>query len=232
MTIQAVLFDKDGTLIDFNATYAPAFAAIVRELAGAEAADTLASAVGFDLQTNAFAPGSVAIAGSSLDIAQALAPVLGRASPGELAVELDARFDVHVLASIAPFAQAGPALAQLRASGLRLGVATNDAEAAARSHVAAIGLAQYFDFYAGYDSGHGAKPQPGMVAAFARHCSLPPAAVAMVGDSTHDMAAGRTAGALTIAVTTGPAGTAELAPLADHVIADLGELPGLIAGLG
>ena len=38
---------------------------------------------------------------------------------------------------------------------------------------------------------HGAKPGPGMLLAFATLCGLAPARVAMVGDSRHDLMAGR-----------------------------------------
>jgi phosphoglycolate phosphatase len=47
----------------------------------------------------------------------------------------------------------------------------------------------------------------------------------MVGDSTHDLHAGRAAGMRTIAVLTGTAVTADLAPYADVVLANIGEIP-------
>jgi phosphoglycolate phosphatase len=47
----------------------------------------------------------------------------------------------------------------------------------------------------------------------------------MVGDSRHDLEAGRSAGMRTVAVLTGIAGAAELAPLADVVLTDIGALP-------
>ena len=46
----------------------------------------------------------------------------------------------------------------------------------------------------------------------------------MVGDSTHDLIAGRAAGMQTVGVLTGMA-EAELAPLADAVLPDIGHLP-------
>ena len=48
----------------------------------------------------------------------------------------------------------------------------------------------------------------------------------MVGDSAHDLIAGRAAGMRTLAVLTGVAGSDELAPLADAVLADIGAIPG------
>jgi phosphoglycolate phosphatase len=119
-----------------------------------------------------------------------------------------------------------PLLSGLRDRGLRLGVATNDSEAPARQHLAAHGITDCFDFIAGYDSGHGAKPGPGMCLAFAAACGLPPRRVAMVGDSRHDLQAGRAAGMHTVAVLTGIAKAPDLAPLADVVLPDIGAIPG------
>ena len=47
----------------------------------------------------------------------------------------------------------------------------------------------------------------------------------MVGDSTHDLIAGRAAGMATIGVLTGTAGHADLAPYADVVFPDIGHIP-------
>ena len=50
----------------------------------------------------------------------------------------------------------------------------------------------------------------------------------MVGDSTHDLMAGRAAGMPTIGVLTGMAGAATLAPYADIVLSNIGEIPGIL----
>jgi phosphoglycolate phosphatase len=49
--------------------------------------------------------------------------------------------------------------------------------------------------------------------------------VAMVGDSRHDLQAGRAAGMRTVAVLTGIAKAADLADLADVILPDIGALP-------
>lgn len=46
----------------------------------------------------------------------------------------------------------------------------------------------------------------------------------MVGDSTHDLVAGRRAGMRTVGVLTGVAGQGELAPHADVVLPHIGHL--------
>jgi phosphoglycolate phosphatase len=108
-------------------------------------------------------------------------------------------------------------------------VATNDAESAARRHLKAADIIDKFDYIAGYDTGHGAKPDAGMCAAFATMMNLDPAACVMIGDSHHDLVAGRAAGMQTVAVLTGLAGADDLAPLADVVLPDIGALPDWLA---
>ena len=51
----------------------------------------------------------------------------------------------------------------------------------------------------------------------------------MVGDSTHDLRAGRAAGMRAVAVLTGLAEADELAPLADAVLPDVSHLPAWIS---
>ena len=70
-------------------------------------------------------------------------------------------------------------------------------------------MLELFDFVAGCDSGWGGKPAPGQLLAFVAQCGLTPARVAMVGDSKHDLDAGRAAGMAAVAVLTGMAGQAE-----------------------
>jgi phosphoglycolate phosphatase len=65
-----------------------------------------------------------------------------------------------------------------------------------------------------------------MCLAFAERLQVAPARLAMVGDSRHDLQAGRAAGMRTVAVLTGVARAADLADLADVILPDIGALPG------
>src|SRR5262249_25617349 len=88
---------------------------------------------------------------------------------------------------------------------------------------------ELLDFCCGYDSGHGAKPGPGMVEAFARSLELPAGAVAVVGDSLHDLDMARAAGAgLTIGVLTRASPRETPAPHADHVIVSIAEIEAIL----
>ena len=226
----ALLFDKDGTLFDFDATWVAWVEVMLGRWSDGDAglADRLARAIGYDRAARAFLASSVVIAGTPEDTAEALAPVLGVA-PAGLVDRLNAE------AAAAPMAEAvplSPLLAGFTDAGLRLGVATNDAEQPARAHLAAAGIEAAFDFVAGSDSGHGGKPDPGMLLAFAAAVDIAPRRIVMVGDSTHDLLAGRAAGMQTVGVLTGIAGVETLAPHADAVFPDIGHLPDWLSERG
>lgn len=222
--LDGLVFDKDGTLFDFATTWeAWAQAFLVRLAQGDRARAARAGAtIGFDLEAARFAPDSIVIADTPAAIARALHPSFDHLTLDQLRIVLDQE------AAKAPQSEAVPLhalLTDLRARGLRLGVATNDSEAPARAHLHSAGVTDLFDFIAGSDSGYGGKPEPGQLLAFARAAAVDPARCAMVGDSLHDLRAGRAAGMTCIGVLTGMAGRATLAPMADVVLGDIGEIP-------
>ena len=229
-TLAGVLFDKDGTLIDFQETWGPAIHAMIVALAKGDAArmTAQAEALHFSLDRKRFRPTSPIIAGSTLEYGGIWGAALGRSDIETLRDEIDAISAVESLRSLAPIDDPIAVFAALRAMGLSIGIATNDSERSAVRQIEALRVAAHVTFVAGYDSGHGGKPEPGMVLAFAAFLDVDPSQVAMVGDSRHDLDAGRRAGAIAIAVLSGPATRAELEPHADFVIEHIGDLPALI----
>jgi len=222
--VQGIVFDKDGTLFDFHSTWTVWTRDLIHSLARAHGAPParLAAAVQFDLENSAFHSGSLLIAGTNREGAMAIASAI----PG---VSVDAIEEEMVLlaahAPLAPAVPLAPFLEGLRGRGLKLGVMTNDSEYGARAHLGSAGVLERFDFVAGFDSGHGAKPAAAPLLAFARSVGLAPQACVMVGDSTHDLMAGRAAGMRTVGVLTGVAECEVLAPFADVVLPDIGHLP-------
>ena len=217
-----MVFDKDGTLFDFQATWGVWCAGVIAELAAGDAGrpgswrgpwGTIGTA-GASSRTARSSQGRSKwwTRCSACCRASTRAGCGGGCSTARAAPQVET-------------APLRPLLDRLRGAGLTLGLATNDAEAPALAHLTRAGVLDRFAFVAGYDSGHGAKPGPGMLDAFCRATGLAPAACAMVGDSAHDLASGRAAGMLTIGVLTGTATGAALAPHADVVLADIAALP-------
>ena len=228
--IRGLLFDKDGTLFDFHSTWGGWTARVIERLAGpsAETRRAVAEVLGFDLEARRFDEGSVVIGHTVAEIAALLAGFAPDRSVEALVSDLNA---LAVKNDMVPAVPLVPLFRRLREMGLKLGLATNDAEEPARVHLENSGLTSYFDFVAGFDSGWGGKPATGQMRAFLDRTGLEAHETAMVGDSLHDLHAGRAAGMKTVAVLTGIAGRDELAPHADIVLPTIGDLPGWIGSV-
>jgi phosphoglycolate phosphatase len=226
--IAGLLFDKDGTLFDFQRSWGEWAHGLVSDLAQGDAARfaNVAAALGYDPENRVFLPDSLSIAGTARDQARAVAPFMPDRDTAALEIRLA---QAARSARMVPAVPLRPLMTQFMAGGIALGVATNDAETAARKQLEVAQIIDVFQYIAGYDSGHGAKPHPGMCTGFARALDLDPRACVMVGDSRHDLEAGRAAGMRVVAVLTGVARAADLAPHADVVLPDIGALPAWIA---
>ena len=222
--IKGIIFDKDGTLFDFNATWGAWTRGMLEAEAGHDPAlfALLADVLGYDVPAATFRPESIVIASTAGEVAETIRSVLPDLDADALLSRMNAAAAAVTQVEAVPLQSY---FAGLRDAGLRLGIATNDAEAPARAHLERAGVTQHFDFIAGYDSGHGGKPAPGQLLAFCNKTALDPAHCLMVGDSTHDLHAGRAAGMRTIGVLTGPAPREELSPLADVVLSSIGDIP-------
>ncbi len=235
--LKGILFDKDGTLIDFDRTWGPAAYEVMRTLAEGDAQkfEALARVSEFLIPERRFLPSSPLVAGSSASYGPLWAQALGRPAGPALYAEMDELFRYWGLESLAPIGEPLAVATELAKRGLKLGIATNDAESSGRDQALALGMGDLIAFVAGYDSGFGGKPGPGMVLAFAEHAGLRPEEVGMVGDSLHDLHAARAAGARAILVLTGPLGPAarpDLEPHADWVVDSIADLPALLDRLG
>lgn len=229
--VAAVLFDKDGTLLDFQATWGPATRDVLHALSDGDAIvfRDLSASCGFLPESGGFLPDSPIIGGYTDDFAPAWASRLGQSYDQAFKSQVDSMFRDASLRHLTGYDDVVPALEGLRASAIPIGLATNDAEATAHAHLKKLGIDGFFAFVAGYDSGYGAKPGGGMVEAFAEAIDLPASAIILVGDSPHDMDAARAAGAV-------PAGIART-EMAAQVLADrrpaitVTDLSGLLAAL-
>lgn len=231
--IKGVLFDKDGTLFDFHRSWTSVFGEAANQLAcGDEAlARHLMVAAGYDVSAGRIAAGSIFAAGDTQDLADAWRPHLAAWGNDDLVRWLDALFAAMGPDASVPVTDLAVLFGELRARGLALGVATNDSYTSAIAAVERFGFGPHLSFCCGYDSGHGAKPGPGMAQAFCRETGLEGSSVAVVGDNTHDLEMARAAGAgLAIGVLTGSSGRDDLMPFADMVIDSIAVLPDNLEG--
>jgi phosphoglycolate phosphatase len=228
--IKGVLFDKDGTLVDFEATWGPINQAVGRMAANGDGlrAASILDACGVDPATGRTRPESPLAIAAADEIADALITAGSPLLHDDLMAGLHRLFAEGGRRAVALGDVAG-VLSALRALGLKIGVASSDSAEAVAASIAALGVPHLVDFQCGYDSGFGPKPQPGMVQAFCAATGLAPAAIMMVGDSTHDLAMGRAAGCGAVVGVLSGTGTMEsLGPHADVLIGSVADLPALL----
>jgi phosphoglycolate phosphatase len=230
--IEAILFDKDGTLFDFYRTWGMVTeeaALLAAEGDAARAAEIMLKS-GKDAVTGRYLPGSVIASGSNREIVALWADLLGRKDVDLLYDSVAAHFLKRQTEVMHPVVDFNSFFARLRDRGYRLGIATMDSEMAAHQAMDKFGVRQSLDFICGFDTGHGIKPGGGMVEAFARLMQLPASAIAVVGDSPHDMHMARAGEAgRAIGVLTGVSSKDALLDAGAHVV--LESIAGLEAAL-
>jgi len=231
MAIKGILFDKDGTLLDYVATWMPLNRAAALEAAGGDPglAARLLAAVGYDAAADRVRSGSLLAAGTNREIAARWSELIPGSELDALTGTVERVFTEGGRHSATPVGELAPLLTRLRERNLRLGVATSDSESGAHATLAHFGVIELLDFLAGYDSGYEAKPSPTLVAGFCRATGLAPAEVSVVGDNAHDLEMGRAAGAgLLVGVLTGTSEHGDLVELADHVLTSILDLEALL----
>lgn len=224
MPVDAFLFDKDGTLFDFAATWNEWSAEMLEHLSRGDEtrAAAMAHGIGFDREKRSFYADSMAIASSNGEVAAVLAPHVPHMELADLEQYLAESAAKAALSEAVPLAEF---LDELLSRGKVLGVMTNDAEISAISQLERSGVLDRFAFVAGFDSGHGVKPDADPLLAFCAATGVIPQRTAMVGDSLHDLEAGAAAGMTRIGVLTGMALHDDLAPHADVVLPNIGHIP-------
>lgn len=120
---------------------------------------------------------------------------------------------------VRPYPGVQAMLSELVERGARLAVVTSKARALALRGLRVAGLARFFTVVVGGDDLPRGKPDPMPVSRALRELGADARTSVMVGDSTHDVEAGRRAGVRTAAVLWGPFPRERLASAApDHFV--------------
>jgi phosphoglycolate phosphatase len=228
--ISAILFDKDGTLLDYARSWLPVNRAVAMLAAqdNADLADHLLQACGMDPVSGHVVPDSLLAAGNTVEIADGLIAAGGTLGREMLIREMDIAFARGAEHSV-PVTDLLAFFTRLKERGLKTGIASSDNEKSIRATAERFGFARLVDFVAGYDSGYGCKPEPGMALAFCQAVGVRPENTAMVGDNNHDMHMGRTAGCgLVIGVLTGTGSRGSLSTASDHVLDNITQIEALL----
>ena len=231
MIIKGLLFDKDGTLLDYAATWMRANRAAALAAADGDRAlsERLLIAGGLDLEQDRVGANTVLAASPATEIAAVWLQHLPGWDLNGLTDLLDRVFEEEGWAQAMPVTELAPFFDRLKRRGFKLGVATNDSRRGVEATLSRFDVLDLLDFVAGYDSGHGFKPDPGMVHGFCTRTGLQPSEVAVIGDNPHDLEMGRRAGVgLAVGVLTGTGNRTDLSARADHVLDSIRDLEALL----
>jgi len=230
--IRGILFDKDGTLVDFNRTWFGITMELAHKAADGDTAKAraLVEAGGYDWEMEKFRGGSVVAAGTIHDLVDLWHPELSLDEKRRRIRDYDAYAVSEGSRRAVGIAGLRETLEALAAKGYVLGIATNDSEAGARATAESLGLTALFTVIIGYDSVERAKPHADQLHLFAERTGLAPEAIAMVGDNAHDLEMAHAAGAgLAVGVLSGNSTLDDLGPLSDAILGSIADLPEFLA---
>jgi len=229
--IDLVVFDKDGTLISFEAMWggwardlgSRLEAATRRPIAG-----DVFSTIGFDPTADrVLAGGPLAIA-TMAELQELVGAVLRRWCPSVAAARRilgEAWFEPDPVERAVPVADLARLFGALHDAGRQIAVATTDDRRPTEATLAGLGLADLIaDIVCGDDDGP-TKPDPATLIGVSERVGVEIARTAMVGDTPADLSMARAAGAgRSIGVRSGVASEADLVPHADVVLDTVGDL--------
>ena len=238
--IKGVLFDKDGTLLDFNALWIPIIEKttehVIAEIVDKDriinnteqAKQSCLRYLGIDVEEKKIDPeGKLANSNMTEATYQAaeylqqnnLVDCRDKENLVERIISLTKISARQLDNDLKPTADLHKIFQELKNMNLQLGIATADNRQSTEDMVKQLEIQNYFDFIGCGDDDCPPKPHPRVVEKFCDCCQLSPQEVAFVGDTLTDMNTAINAGVgLKIAVLCGIGSQDDLKELADFVI--------------
>ena len=222
---QAILFDKGGTLIDFEAMWGGWVLHLAEQLyrlTGLAVRAPLCLAMGYDETRNkVLADGKLAASPMwllyrlTIEVMQEFELSMKEA---ELAVA-QAWSVPDPVALAKPFTDLRTLFQRLHRIGIKIAIVTSDDRAPTQALIKAFELEEYLSGMVCADDGIEAKPAPDMVWKVYERLHLPAAQVMLVADTTADLKMGRAAGVgCVVGTLSGVSDAADLLPFADTLI--------------
>lgn len=229
--IDLVVFDKDGTLLDFHAMWGGWALELGDRLDGATrrpVAGDVFAAIGFDPTTGRVRPGAPLAIATMREIRELVAAVIRRWCPNVAAARRavdTAWFTPDPVAAALPIADLGALFGAIVRSGRVVAIATTDDRAPTDASLRALGVRHHIAAMACGDDGIGVKPDPGMLLGLCEAVRIPPGRTAVIGDTLADLRMARSAGARrTIGVLSGIDDADTLRPFADVLLPSIADL--------
>ena len=238
--IKGILFDKDGTLIDFYTLWLQAAKEVIPQFLGRNQVKTSEVTEEYLLKTIGVEGGEVdprgalaykSYAETAEDVREALLEK-GIAMETEcIQVQLEELFNRSVTDGnkvVQLFTDMELLADDLKKRGIHIGLATADTQNSAEKCLKAAGIWEMFDYIGADDGIRRPKPEEDMFQEFISEFGLSPGEVAVVGDTYNDILFARRNGGIAIGVLSGVSSEADFHGEADFIIESVEQLPGLL----
>ncbi len=229
MNYKAIIFDKDGTLLDFDAFWLAvsdgALDDIIRKTKSTASKEELLSAM--DVHDGICDIRGILASGTYADMGRAIFSVLAKhgadMSESEITeLTIKAYHDNYGKGTVAPTCENQKShLMRLKEMGLKLAVITTDDAFVTKKCLDALGIAECFDEILADDGKSPTKPDPYYMNLVCKKWGTLPSEVLMVGDTITDMRFAKNSGACALGVGKSPENRAVLAEYTDKVFPDI-----------
>ena len=238
MKADAIIFDKDGTLLDFDAFWVSlsnvAIESVLREFDMDESLkyDILEA---FGVHDGVTDINGVLCKGTYGEMGEIVCAILQThgltASCEDVVKAVEEAYSRHAREGVVrpTCPDLAYTLAELKGQGIRLAVVTTDNESITRHCLEGLGILSYFDVIFTDDGHTPTKPHPYCAEELCRRYALDKTRVVMVGDTMTDVRFAKNAGITSVALAPSPEKQAVLSPCADILISAISELPALLA---
>ncbi|QHS23785.1 HAD family hydrolase [Virgibacillus sp. MSP4-1] len=229
--IDGILFDKDGTLLDFAELWLhwarQWMNNLIEDVQEVELdVSVLGSTIGLDLDQNMWDPAGPLAIGSMDDLDTLLSFCLyEKGIPWNEATAIvvhnreSADTSIKLEDCLKPIKGLTTFLDQLHSASIPLGVVTSDDTGRARDHLDGLGISDYFGCVIGHDAVQRGKPFPDMALKACEQLQIQPEKTLIVGDSNGDMVTGKNANLLAgIGIVSNEIQTSSHLKEADHLI--------------
>jgi phosphoglycolate phosphatase len=228
---QAIIFDKDGTLIDFDVMWGGwtvYLAGQLHQATGLNVHKALCLAFGYDEETNkVLAHGKLAASPMgqlrtlTTEVMQSLG--LSLQSAENVVQECWCIPDPVLLAK--PLTDLNTLFTRLQNENIKIAIATADDRAATQAMIEAFDIEEYISTMVCADDGIPSKPNPHMVLTICERIKIEPSKTMVIGDTISDLKMARAAGAgLCVGVLSGVSKAVDLIQYADVLVESIDEL--------